>query len=209
MGLVDDEWRRKFLSLVTGNPFQTDRFCEKLHPDHSTHHESHMQQSTRPFIIDIEASGFGPHSYPIEVGLALELGTKFCSLITPAKDWTHWDAAAEKVRRVPRDILETHGKPATQVALSLNALLGYSTVYSDGWVVDKPWLIELFSQTGVSQQFAISPLEMILSEHQMGIWRDVKEQVTSELALTRHRASFDALIIQETYLRTRNVSLPP
>jgi hypothetical protein len=165
-----------------------------------------MQQTERPFIIDIEASGFGPHSYPIEVGLALELGTKFCNLIAPTPEWTHWDAEAEKVHRVSRDILETHGKPATQVALSLNTLLGNATVYSDGWVVDKPWLIELFSKTGVSQQFSISPLEMILSEHQMGIWHEVKQQVTSELSLARHRASFDALIIQETYLRTRNTT---
>ena len=92
-----------------------------------------MQKIARPFIIDIEASGFGPHGYPIEVGLALEPGTKFCRLIAPAPDWTHWDAAAEEVHRVPRDILETYGQPATQVALDLNELLGNSTVFSDGW----------------------------------------------------------------------------
>ena len=164
---------------------------------------SHMRQIAHPFIIDIEASGFGPYSYPIEIGLALEPGIKFCSLIAPAPDWTHWDAEAEKVHRVPRDILETHGKPAIQVAVSLNELLGNTTVYSDGWVVDKPWLIQLFSRTGVPQQFSISPLEMILSERQMEVWHKIKKQVTGELALTRHRASFDALIIQETYLRTR------
>ena len=166
-----------------------------------------MRKIVRPFIIDIEASGFGPHSYPIEVGLALEPGAKFCSLIAPAPDWTHWDAAAEEVHRVPRDILETYGQPATQVALSLNEVLGNSIVYSDGWVVDRPWLIQLFSRAGVAQQFSISPLEMILSEHQMEVWHEVKKQVISELALTRHRASFDALIIQETYLRTREATV--
>jgi hypothetical protein len=168
-----------------------------------------MRNNARPFIIDIEASGFGPHSYPIEIGVALEPGTKFCSLITPAPDWTHWDEEAEKVHRVPRDILEAYGKPAVQVAVSLNELLGNTTVYSDGWVVDKPWLIQLFSRTGVAQQFSISPLEMILSEPQMAVWHEVKNQVISELALTRHRASYDALIIQETYLRTRDATLRP
>lgn len=37
---------------------------------------------------------------------------------------------------MPRDIFETHGKPAVQVAESLNELLGNGTVYSDGCVVD-------------------------------------------------------------------------
>ncbi len=167
-----------------------------------------MRKTARPFVIDIESSGFGPLSYPIEVGLALEPGTKYCSLIAPALDWTHWDAWAEEVHRIPRDILETHGKPATQVALRLNELLGNSTVYSNGWVVDQPRLTQLFSRAAVTRQFAISPLEMILSEHQIEVWPKVKQQVVSELALTRHRASADALIIQETYLRTRQVPEP-
>ena len=162
-----------------------------------------MRTNARPYIIDIEASGFGPHSYPIEVGVVLEPGRKFCSLITPEPEWTHWDASAEMVHRVSRDILETHGKPAVQVANSLNDLLGNATVYSDGWVVDQPWLIRLFSRTRVRQLFSISPLEMILSEDQMAVWHATKDKVVSDLALTRHRASFDALIIQETYYRTR------
>jgi hypothetical protein len=162
-----------------------------------------MRNVMRPFIIDIEASGFGPNSYPIEVGVALKPGTKFCSLIAPAPGWTHWDPSAEEVHRVPRDILETYGQPATQVALTLNELLGDATVYSDGWVVDQPWLTQLFERAGVVQQFSISPLEMILSEKQMEVWHEVKKQVIKDLELKRHRASYDALIIQETYLRTR------
>ena len=165
-----------------------------------------MRRNARPYIIDIEASGFGPFSYPIEVGVVLEPGTQYCSLIAPEPGWTHWDASAEQVHRVPRDILETHGKPAVQVAESLNELLGNGTVYSDGWVVDQPWLIQLFSRTRVPQQFSISPLELILSEEQMAVWHEVKAQVIAELALTRHRASFDAMIIQETYFRTRQAA---
>jgi hypothetical protein len=29
-----------------------------------------------PIIIDVEASGFGGHSYPIEVGVALDVGAE-------------------------------------------------------------------------------------------------------------------------------------
>ena len=44
-----------------------------------------------PYIIDVEASGFGNGSYPIEVGVVLNNGEKFCTLIVPAANWTHWD----------------------------------------------------------------------------------------------------------------------
>lgn len=77
---------------------------------------------------------------------------------------------------MPRDIFETHGKPAVQVAESLNELLGNGTVYSDGWVVEQPWLIPLFSRTRVPQQFSIGPLELILSEEQMAVWHAVMVQ---------------------------------
>ena len=165
-----------------------------------------MPRIAQPFIIDIEASGFGSHSYPIEVGLALERGVKYCSLIMPAPDWTHWDPSAEGVHHIPRQILATHGKTARAVASALNELLAGATVYSDGWVVDQPWLVQLFASAGMAQRFSISPLEMILSERQMELWHEVKRQVIADLALTRHRASFDAEIIQETFLRTRALS---
>tara|TARA_E500000331_G_C17248663_1_gene710151 strand:+ start:892 stop:1038 length:147 start_codon:yes stop_codon:yes gene_type:complete len=48
-----------------------------------------MPQVNEPLIVDVEASGFVGDSYPIEIGLALEGGSKFCTLITPAPDWTH------------------------------------------------------------------------------------------------------------------------
>lgn len=161
-----------------------------------------MAQPEQPFIIDVEASGFGARSYPIEVGLAMEDGQKFCTLILPAPDWDHWDDEAEKVHRVPRDILETYGKPMVEVAEELNRLLEGKTVYTDGWVVDKPWLTTLFHEAGVPMSFTISALEMILSEAQMAAWHDTKDKVIDELDLKRHRASFDAVIIQETYKRT-------
>ena len=161
-----------------------------------------MYQFINPIIIDVEASGFGVTSYPIEIGVALDEGEKFCALILPAPDWTHWDDGAEKVHRVPRDILETYGKPLEEVAAELNTLLEGRTVYTDGWVVDKPWLTTLFYAAGVPMKFTVSSLEMILSEPQMQTWHDTKDRIVEEMNLSRHRASYDALIIQETYNRT-------
>ena len=156
----------------------------------------------QPYIIDVEASGFGPTSYPIEIGLALENDEKYCTLILPADDWTHWDEEAERVHRVPRDILETYGKPLKEVAQELNDLLKGKTVYSDGWVVDKPWIIKLFYEAKIEPSFNTSPLEMILNESQMEKWHESKDKIIEKLGLKRHRASYDAYIIQQTWLST-------
>jgi hypothetical protein len=161
-----------------------------------------MRRPEKPIIIDVEASGFGATSYPIEVGVALDDDTKYCALISPAPDWEHWDSDAEKVHRIPRDVLQTHGKPAEEVAANLNELLEGKTLYTDGWVVDKPWLTTLFEKARMRMRFSVSPLEMILSEQQMERWHDTKDSIVAELKEHRHRASFDAWLIQETYRRT-------
>ncbi len=165
-----------------------------------------IQPGYKPCVIDIEASGFGPDSYPIEIGVALGNGEKYCSLISPAPNWTHWDVGAEKVHRIPRDILEEHGKPIDRVAGELNEILDGGTVFSDGWVVDHPWVNKLFRESSVQPGFSTSALEMILSEGQMEIWHDTKDKVTEEMALKRHRASNDAFIIQTTWITTREMT---
>ena len=161
-----------------------------------------MRRLQNPLIIDVEASGFGVMSYPIEVGVALDDDTKYSSLILPAPEWDHWDDNAEKIHRIARDILETYGKPMQVVAGNLNSLLEGKTLYTDGWVVDKPWLTTLFHKAQIRMNFSVSPLEMILSEQQMERWHDTKNRILAEVIQRRHRASFDAWIIQETYKRT-------
>jgi hypothetical protein len=63
-------------------------------------------------------------------------------------------------------------------------------------------LTQLFYKSGSEPSFSLSALEMILKEPQMAIWSQTKSEVINDLALTRHRASADALIIQETFNRT-------
>lgn len=155
-----------------------------------------------PLILDIEASGFGPTSYPVEIGLALSSGDKFCSLIRPLPDWTHWDAHAERMHGVSREVLAVHGKPVLKVAGQLNRLLRDRTVYSDGWVVDQPWLNRLFEAAALPCLFSLSSLELILIEPQMAIWHATKDALLRELGAIRHRASIDAYVVQETYRRT-------
>jgi hypothetical protein len=165
-----------------------------------------MYRPKRPFIIDVEASGFGSTSYPIEIGVVLADGWRYCSLVVPIAEWTHWDDGAQKVHGISRDMLITHGKPVHEVADELNEVLSGKTLYSDAWVVDKPWLTTLFHAAHRPMEFSVSPLELILSEPQMAVWYETRDALLAETELQRHRASNDAWIIQETYRRTLQAS---
>ncbi|MFK7995799.1 MAG: hypothetical protein AB8B87_16810 [Granulosicoccus sp.] len=158
-------------------------------------------------IIDIEASGFQAGSYPIEIGVALAEGERHSMLIRPEPNWTHWDIEAERIHGISRKTLCQHGKPIKVVANQLNTLLHAQQTYSDGWVVDKPWLTRLFSAARIPVQFALSPIEQVMHESQFSDWDDIKKQMIRELAVTRHRASHDAWIIQQTYVRSRQLLL--
>ena len=162
---------------------------------------------TMASILDIEASGFGAQSYPIEIGVCLANNQQYCSLIYPEPEWTFWDDSAEKIHGIKRELLIRYGKPVAVVAKELNEFIGNQTVYSDCWVVDQPWLTSLFSSAHIEQQFHLSDLQYILKEPQMAIWHDVKHRVEQDLNMHRHRASADAKIIQQTYQRSLDMTL--
>jgi len=166
-----------------------------------------MSAPARPIILDVEASGLGAGSYPIEVGVANEAGQRFSRIIRPEPDWTHWDSTAESLHQIKRDTLLAHGRSPVDVAGELNDLLAGRVAYSDGWVVDKPWLSQLFYAARLPMKFHLSPLELILSESQMNIWHAEKQSVEKALAATRHRASHDAWIIQETFVRSKLLAM--
>ncbi|WP_315853223.1 hypothetical protein [Alteromonas oceanisediminis] len=50
-------------------------------------------------------------------------------------------------------------------------------------------------------RFRISPLEAILKEAQLMMWDDTKQAVAQQHGGARHRASVDAMIIQQTYAK--------
>jgi len=156
-----------------------------------------------PYIIDIEASGLGSNSYPIEIGLALEPGQHYCTLIKPVDRWVHWDSQAESIHKISRENIIKYGHLVIEVALELNRRLANMTVYSDAWGLDNSWIVELYAAAGVDKTFTVSSLEMILTEQQIDLWRETRDAVVSDLKVERHRASNDAWIIQETYIRTR------
>ncbi|MFC3092869.1 hypothetical protein DRW07_01450 [Alteromonas sediminis] len=158
-----------------------------------------------PTIIDIEASGFGSQSYPIEVGVITADGRRFCRLIKPLPHWSHWDPQAEGLHGISKQDLVQHGEDPRRVCHQLNAFLNTTTVYSDGWTVDSSWINRLFGDVGVNMVFHVSPLELILSEAQMSIWHRVKESMLKRQDCRRHRASNDAKLVQSTYSKTKEM----
>lgn len=158
-----------------------------------------------PAILDIEASGFGRGSYPIQVGVALPGGATYRFTIRPEPDWKHWDKEAEALHGISRTRLEKEGLPAREVATKLNRLLTGRVIYSDAWGFDNTWLALLFEHTGLVPTFRIEALETLLSPDQLHSWHAIKEQVILETRLTRHKADEDALILQETYMRSANL----
>lgn len=162
-----------------------------------------------PAVLDVEASGFGRHSYPIEVGYALPDGQVFCTLIRPEPHWTHWDVQAESLHRIPRPTLLSRGRPAAEVAGLLNEQLKGRTVYSDGWNHDYTWLALLFDAAGQQPRFRLENLRALLREEEAERWHAVKLQIAGEQGVQRHRASTDARLLQLTLQRVRQSAVLP
>ncbi len=162
---------------------------------------------TLPTLLDIEASGFGRGSYPIEVGLARPDGSICAFLVQPLDEWTHWDPKAELLHGISRDRLVREGFPVRQVARWLNDELGeIGIAYSDSWGYDNTWLSLLFHHAGMLPSFRLEALRKLLSEDQQALWSTIKEAMILERGIHRHRAGEDARLLQLTFQRTRELT---
>ncbi len=154
-----------------------------------------------PTVLDIEASGFGRDSYPIEIGYVLPDGSGYCTLVRPEAGWTHWDPEAQRLHGITRDTVVLHGRPALDIARHLNQALHGQTIYTDGWANDYSWIGALFDAADLSPSFHIENLRALLSDDDAAHWHQIKDQVGRELNLRRHRASADARLLQMTLRR--------
>ncbi|MGO2132622.1 MAG: hypothetical protein ACTH3D_06960 [Halomonas sp.] len=158
---------------------------------------------TLPILLDIEASGFGRGSYPIEVGLARADASSCAFLVQPLTEWVHWDPKAELLHGLSRARIEREGYPVRQIARWLNDELGEAGIaYSDSWGYDNTWLSLLFHHAGMLPNFRLETLRKLLSEAQVECWTTTKEEVILAHDIRRHRAGDDAHLLQLTYLRT-------
>lgn len=164
-----------------------------------------MSPRRPPIIIDndIEASGFGSGSDPIGVGVIMDDRLKCHSLIQLRQDWTHWRTGAEKVHGISLEILLAHSRQTFEVANRLNEMLRRRTACSDGWVVARRWLGWLYAAASMRCEFTLSWLEMLHSEQKLSAWADAKRVLLEKNRDPRHSASFYALMVKETFERTR------
>lgn len=161
-----------------------------------------------PAVIDVEASGFGRGSYPIEVGYVLPDGRRFCTLIRPQPGWQHWDVGAERIHRIPKSILQSRGREPAEVCERLDADLGGRVVYSDAWSHDLSWLHRLYDAAGSTPAFRLESIRSLLGEQELAGWHPAREAAARDLCGERHRASVDALSVQHAYCRLKGLSFP-
>jgi len=160
-----------------------------------------------PILLDIEASGFGRGSYPIEVGIARADGSTCAFLIQPLEEWTHWDPKAELLHGISRGRLHREGYPVIEVARWLNDELSADGIaYSDSWGYDNTWLSLLFHHASMLPRFRLEALRRLLDESQLERWGAMKEVIIRERGIQRHRAGDDARLLQLTYQRTRDAA---
>lgn len=146
------------------------------------------------YSLDFEASGGGPDSYPIEVGLAVWRGVDqpivtWSALIAPIDCWSHWDWNAQAIHGIERVELAA-GSPPAVVAAWLNELAGGEILYSDAPAFEALWAKKLFQVAAIEPAFTIGDIADIadlLDTAQAGRRRTWLVQ-----APKRHRSADDA-----------------
>jgi hypothetical protein len=97
------------------------------------------------WVIDFEASGIHPDSYPIELGMMnMATGEVHEFLIRPKDTWTYWDANAELIHGISQEQLLAEGLPVSEVATQVRLLLNDAPAYSDASDYDGFWMECLF-----------------------------------------------------------------
>ncbi len=138
--------------------------------------------------LDIEASGLGASSYPIEV--AWKSTDEDCDnfLIDPGSvaGWLFWDDFAEEMHGICRVELSESGISAAEACDRLNIALQGRKVVSDAWEFDSFWLKRLFEAVDRPMQFRLIGLSEVLSPEEL-----IQYRFACKAQLRRHRAMAD------------------
>ena len=145
-------------------------------------------------FIDLEASGLGPFSWPIEVGWALEDGVTDAVLISPAPSWSMdaWDLKAERLHGISPRVLSDLGLDPAEACERIEAALAGRTVYSDAPDWDGFWMLRLFQAAGRRCEIRLNDFARAMPP----LSKEAKAKLLQQadrLAPRRHRAAEDAL----------------
>lgn len=163
--------------------------------------------SDLPSIIDFEASGLGPQSFPIEVAWSDSQGAVQSRLIQPTFEWfcdpLAWDYNAQDLHGIPMSTLMRDGEPPMAVCeamgLHLSPFAGVLSIayYSDAEGFDQFWLDQLTEAAGLEGQRAIVlPIDKLIGTSSFEL-RLVT--IRQRLNLRRHRARDDVMALLELY----------
>ena len=139
--------------------------------------------------IDIEASGFGPLSYPIEMAWKCELtGESDQFLINPTTgyNWTKWDLSAADIHGITLDELLAKGVSVHQACKRLNQMLGGKSVTSDALEFDFFWMRRLFESAMMKPAFNMQGIDSVLEGGQL-----IQYRLIASAQVRTHRAMDD------------------
>lgn len=146
-------------------------------------------------ILDLEASGLGPGSWPVEVGIAwVEAGEvrSWSSLIRPEPDWDRdaWDPMAEEIHGIPLSAL-MDASPAWAVAEELLRRVAGRPVYSDAPDFDLKWVRRLLDASPAQAGIRVLDFDMAVTAVCGAAGADWAYERLERLR-TPHRAGADA-----------------
>lgn len=140
-------------------------------------------------IIDIEASGLHPDSYPIQIAwVTLDGSAQDCFYILPADHWTYWDELAEEVHGITRERLLDEGVTVTSACRRLSGALAGHKLYSDASAFDQFWIHSVFQSTGMLPP--LDPVNDVTELVQPGDRADLVERLLNQSH--EHHALADA-----------------
>ncbi|MDO6565106.1 hypothetical protein Q4488_17150 [Amphritea sp. 1_MG-2023] len=150
--------------------------------------------------LDLEASGLGPRSYPIEVAWKSTAGKSDNFLINPdsVSGWDFWDEYAEELHNLCRTEVCRKGVSADAACTRLNEQLAGQDVLSDAWEFDDFWLTRLFEATGQTMAFRLIGLPALLNPEEL-----LQFQLICKGQWRQHRAMSDVDHIIEAILKVR------
>lgn len=159
-------------------------------------------------FLDVEASGLGVKTYPIQVGWANMGLQAWDHLIRPTEKWLtrfDWQIEAEEIHGLDQADLDRYGHDPRSVALAVNNALADRYVVSDAQSFDQAWLDVLYLAADVTPSFRLYSWEDLilkLSNDEPGrLMRIIHEEMPRAQNLVEadgrfahtHRAGEDAL----------------
>lgn len=165
-----------------------------------------------PCFLDVEATGFGPESYPIEIAWSDDHGEIHRCLIdpTPIAAWTSWSDEAERVHGIDRERLVRNGWAPDYVATRLSDDLRGRTVYTDAPDYDARWVGTLFSAVGKPLPFRFDHVDELLlgivRRSDDAVWQamvridELKREVAA-VSSGKHSAGYDVGYLLQLWRR--------